>query len=224
VVRDGAGFYTSRILGAYLNEAAFLLAEGVGIERIDEALVDWGFDVGPLTLMDEVGLDVVASVGHLLLPVLGERMAGPLGLDGLLKDGRLGKKNLRGFYLYGEQKREKAVDRGVYSLLGIEPARELPKDEIASRCALQMVNEAAHCFGEGVLLCARDGDIGAILGWGFPAFRGGPFYYVDGLGAAEIVRRLESYQKAFGPRFAPAPVLTAMARAGGSFYGTPDPS
>jgi len=220
VVRDGPGFYTSRILGSYLNEASFLLAEGAAIECIDEALVEWGFPVGPLTLLDEVGIDVAARVGELLEQALGARMAAPPGIDGLLKDERLGKKNQRGFYVYeAGKKSDKSADRGVYALLGVEPGRGVPKHEIALRCALQMINEAAHCFGDGVVSSARDGDIGAIFGLGFPPFRGGPFHYVDRLGAAEVVRRLESYRETHGLRFAPAPVLREMAQTGRSFYG-----
>ena len=221
VVADGAGFYTSRILGPYLNEASFLIAEGVAIEVIDQALVKWGFPVGPITLLDEVGIDVGAKVGHILHEAFGERMTPSSGIDGLLKDQRLGKKNQRGFYAYGShEKGEREVDRSVYALLGVEPKRELPDAEIAQRCALQMINEAAYCFGEGILRSARDGDVGAIFGLGFPPFRGGPFRYVDVVGAAEVVRRLESYRTTFGARFAPAPVLVEMARTGSTFYGT----
>jgi 3-hydroxyacyl-CoA dehydrogenase/enoyl-CoA hydratase/3-hydroxybutyryl-CoA epimerase len=207
VVRDGAGFYTSRILGPYLSEASFLIGEGVAIERIDQALVEWGFPVGPITLLDEVGIDVGAKVGHVLHEAFGERMAPPPGVDGLLKDQRLGKKNQRGFYAYGaHDKGKKTVDSSVYALLGVQPTLELAAAEVAQRCALQMVNEAAHCFGEGILRSARDGDVGAIFGLGFPPFRGGPFHYVDALGA-------------FGARFAAAPVLLQMAETGGTFYG-----
>ena len=220
VVRDGAGFYTSRILGPYLSEASFLLAEGVAIERIDQALVDFGFPVGPITLLDEVGIDVGAKVGHVLHEAFGERMAPPPGIDGLLRDLRFGKKNQRGFYLYGERKKgDKRVDRSVYALLGVDPLRELPQAEIAQRCGLQMINEAMYCFGEGILRSARDGDIGAIFGLGFPPFLGGPFQYVDTVGAAELVRRLESYRVTLGQRFTPAPVLVEMAKSGASFYG-----
>lgn len=221
VVRDGAGFYTSRILGPYLSEASFLISEGVAIERIDQALVEWGFPVGPITLLDEVGIDVGAKVGHVLHEAFGERMAQPPGVDGLLKDQRLGKKNQRGFYSYGDQnKGPKTVDASVYALLGVQQKVELSASEIAQRCALQMVNEAAHCFGEGILRSARDGDLGAIFGLGFPPFRGGPLHYVDSVGASEIVRQLESYRALLGARFAPAPVLLQMAEGGGSFYGS----
>jgi 3-hydroxyacyl-CoA dehydrogenase/enoyl-CoA hydratase/3-hydroxybutyryl-CoA epimerase len=220
VVRDGAGFYTSRILGPYLNEASYLLAEGVPIERIDGALIKWGFPVGPMTLLDEVGIDVGAKVGHILRAAFGERMAPPPGVDRLLTDQRLGKKNQRGFYVYGAaRKSEKEVDRGVYALLSVEPTNELSEHEIAPRCALQMINEAAHCFGEGILRSARDGDIGAIFGLGFPPFRGGPFRYVDTVGARDVVRRLESYQGSLGARFAAAPILQEMANGNRTFYG-----
>ncbi len=222
VVRDGAGFYTSRILGPYLSEASFLLAEGVAIERIDQALVEWGFPVGPITLLDEVGIDVGAKVGHVLQDVFGERMAQPPGVDGLLKDQRLGKKNQRGFYTYGAslaKNSHKQVDASVYGLLGVQPNNPLASAAIAERCVLQMVNEAAHCFGDGILRSARDGDVGAIFGLGFPPFLGGPFHYADTLGAAELVRRLDSYRSTLGMRFTPAPVLLAIAEAGGSFHG-----
>jgi 3-hydroxyacyl-CoA dehydrogenase / enoyl-CoA hydratase / 3-hydroxybutyryl-CoA epimerase len=220
VVRDGAGFYTSRILGPYLNEASFLIAEGVPIEQIDEALVAWGFPIGPIALLDELGIDVGAKVSHILHDAFGARMALPPGVDALLKDQRFGTKNQRGFYVHGESKKaRRVVDPSVYSLLGVEPKRSLPAAEIAQRCALQMINEAAHCFGDGILRSARDGDVGAIFGLGFPPFRGGPFHYLDAVGVAEVVRRLEGYANLLGPRFAPAPVLVDLAKTGRSFYG-----
>lgn len=219
VVRDGAGFYSSRILGPYLNEASFLIAEGVPIEDIDAALVAWGFPIGPVALLDEIGIDVGANVSQILYEAFGARMTPPPGVEALLKDQRLGKKNQRGFYVYGEQKRaQRVVEPSVYSLLGVEPKRSQPAAEIAQRCALQMINEAAHCFGDGILRSARDGDVGAIFGLGFPPFRGGPFHYVDAVGVPEIVRSLEAYVSLLGPRFTPAPVLTELAKTGGSFY------
>ena len=220
VVRDGPGFYTSRILGAYLNEASFLIAEGVPIEQIDHALLAWGFPVGPITRLDEIGIDMAAKVGHVLHEALGPRMAPAPVIDALLKDGRLGKRNQLGFYSYGGKRNDaRIVDASVYSLLALGSKRELSGEEITQRCTLQMINEAAHCFGEGILRGARDGDIGAILGVGFPAFRGGPFHYLDMVGAADIVRRLERYASFLGPRFTPAPLLAQMAKLGGSFYG-----
>jgi 3-hydroxyacyl-CoA dehydrogenase/enoyl-CoA hydratase/3-hydroxybutyryl-CoA epimerase len=111
------------------------------------------------------------------------------------------------------------VDATVYGLLGVTPTNALPSETIAERCALRMVNEAAHCFGEAIVRSARDGDVGAIFGLGFPAFLGGPFHYADTLGAAELVRRLDGYRSTLGARFTPAPVLVDLAQAGGTFHG-----
>jgi len=220
VVRDGPGFYTSRILGPYLNEATYLVAEGVPIEIIDAALVRFGFPVGPLTLLDEVGIDVGVKVGKILHEAFGDRMAPPPGIERLVEDERFGKKNGRGFYDYATKKRgEREVDRSVYGVLGVEPKPDLAPSDSAERCVLQLVNEAVHCLGEGILRSARDGDIGAVFGLGFPPFRGGPFRYVDGIGAAEIVRRLERHEKAHGARFLPAPLLVELARKNGTFHG-----
>jgi len=227
VVRDGAGFYTSRVLGPYLNEASYLVSEGVPVDVIDRALENWGFPVGPLTLLDEVGIDVGEKVGKILHAAFGERMAPPPGVERLVEDQRLGKKNGRGFYDYAAKKRRgllgksskrRAVDPSVYAVLGVEPKADPPAGEVAQRCALMMVNEAVYCLAEGILRSARDGDIGAVFGLGFPPFRGGPFRYVDVVGATEIVRRLEGYEKSCGARFRPAPLLVEMARAGRTFY------
>ena len=224
VVNDGVGFYTTRILGPMMNEAAFILAEGVRIEDIDGALMDFGFPVGPITLLDEVGIDVGEKVGQITHAAFGDRMKPPPGFEKLIADQRFGRKNGRGFYRYdqagkGKKKGKKQVDETVYAVLGLSPGKELPKDEIAQRCALQFVNEACLCFGEGILRSARDGDIGAIFGLGFPPFRGGPFRYVDTVGAKEIVRRLERFRDRLGNRFAPAPVIVEMAKSGQTFHG-----
>ena len=219
VVNDGPGFYTTRVLAPMLNEAAFLLAEGVPIERVDTAMLDFGFPVGPIKLTDEVWIDVGAHVGGVLVSHLGDRLAGPEGVKKLLADERLGRKNGRGFYLYGDEKK-RGVDPSVYATLGVTPsATTFPIEEIQQRCALQFVNEAALCFGEGILRSARDGDVGGVFGLGFPPFRGGPFRFVDQTGAGEVVRRLEAFAGRHGKRFAPAPVLVEMSRTGATFHG-----
>jgi len=227
VVNDGVGFYTSRILGPYMNEAAWLVMDGVAIETLDRALVAWGWPVGPMTLLDEVGIDVAAHVGPILREAFGDRIEAPPSVGKLVADGRKGRKNEKGFYLYGEAARKlgkgKHVDESVYEALGVAvPAKgkgAVAVEEIQMRCSLQMVNEALHCHGEGILRSARDGDIGAIFGLGFPAFRGGPFRYVDSLGAGEALKRVEAYHGRFGKRWAPAPVLVEMAREKKRFYG-----
>jgi 3-hydroxyacyl-CoA dehydrogenase/enoyl-CoA hydratase/3-hydroxybutyryl-CoA epimerase len=222
VVKDGVGFYTSRSLAPYMNEAAHLVAEGVAIEAIDRAMVDWGFPVGPLQLLDEVGIDVGAHVAEIVHAAFGDRMLPPSGMRKLLEDDRRGRKNARGFYRYDAKGSKKdaprEVDASVYAALGVTPKTKLPAEEIQMRCALQMVNEALLCLGERILRTPRDGDVGAVFGLGFPPFRGGPFRYVDTLGAAEILRRMRGYEMRFGRRFAPASVLVDMARKGDRFY------
>jgi 3-hydroxyacyl-CoA dehydrogenase/enoyl-CoA hydratase/3-hydroxybutyryl-CoA epimerase len=217
VVNDGPGFYTSRILAPYMNEAAHLLAEGADIAELDRALVEFGFPVGPITLLDEVGIDVAQKVGPIMEAAFGKRMAAPRALEKVVAEGRLGRKNKKGFYTYEGKKKE--VDVSVYELLPHGKNRkQLDAREMAERCALQMVNEAVRCLEEGILRGARDGDVGAIFGLGFPPFLGGPFRYADSLGPSELLRRLEHYQEKYGERFTPAPSLVERAKAGRTFY------
>jgi len=189
VVQDKAGFYVNRILAPYMNEAAILLLAGEPIDKLDKALVNFGFPVGPMQLLDEVGIDVGAKIGPILQADLGERFAAPSAFSKLLDDGRLGKKADKGFYLYGKNakkgfmKKGKQVDESIYSLLNLKPAGSLSSDEIAKRCTYMMLNEAARCVDEGIVRNARDGDIGAIFGIGFPPFLGGPLRYIDKVGA-----------------------------------------
>lgn len=220
VVNDGVGFYTSRILAPYMNEAAYLLAEGVRVDALDDALVAWGFPVGPVQLLDEVGIDVAAHVGPIMQDAFGSRLTPPTVMEQLVKDDRKGRKNGRGFYRYGKAvpKGRKLVDDSVYAVLGVTADKVVPPEEMQMRCALAMVNEAARCLGEGILSSPRDGDIGAIFGLGFPPFRGGPFHYVDAVGAGEIVRRIETYERRFGERFTPAPLLVETAKRSSRFY------
>lgn len=217
VVNDGPGFYTSRILAPYMNEAAEILIEGASIEDVDGALTEFGMPVGPIVLMDEVGIDVAAKVGKILHEAFGQRMAPPKGLEVLVADGRLGRKTRKGFYTYDGKKKE--VDRRVYDLLpGGRSRRKTSRDEIADRVVLQMVNEAIRCLGEGILRSARDGDIGAIFGLGFPPFLGGPFRYADAIGPRPLLDRLERWHDRFGERWEPAPLLVEHARAGARFH------
>jgi 3-hydroxyacyl-CoA dehydrogenase/enoyl-CoA hydratase/3-hydroxybutyryl-CoA epimerase len=218
VVNDGPGFYTSRILTPYMNEAAHLLVEGARVEELDRALTDWGFPVGPMTLLDEVGIDVGQKVGKVMTQAFGERMQAPEALGKLVADGRLGRKSQKGIFLY-EKGKKGGVDPRVYQLLaGGRGQKSFDRAEIAERVALQMVNEAIHCLGEGILRSARDGDVGAVFGLGFPPFRGGPFRYADSLGTGALLERMEKLQAQHGPRFAPAPLLREKGRAGASFF------
>lgn len=221
VVGDGPGFYTTRILGPYLNEAAHGLVEGLSVEAIDADLIQAGFPVGPLALLDEVGIDVGTKVVKTLVDAFGQRLAPPPGLERLLDQGRLGRKNKKGFYDYqAKSSGKRSVDESVYRDLGlvkpptkkIRPQGLSQPDSIAERCTLMMVNEAVHCLGEGILRSARDGDIGAIFGLGFPPFLGGPFHFIDRHGSAEIVGRLRRLETKYGSRFAPAPLLEQGVR------------
>lgn len=220
VVKDGAGFYVNRILALYMNEAANILLAGEPVEKIDRALVKFGFPVGPVTLLDEVGIDVGAKISPILTAELGERFAAPAAFDKLLADGRKGKKTEKGFYLYGKaaKKGKKLVDESVYAVLGVTPAPALNSDEIASRCTAQMLNEAVRCLEEGIIASARDGDIGAIFGIGFPPFLGGPFRYIDKLGVNNLVATLRQLESRFGSRFTPCDTLLKMAEQGERFY------
>ena len=220
VVKDGAGFYVNRILVPYINEAGYLLGEGVAIDRIDKALRGFGFPVGPFALLDEVGLDVGAKVQPILHAAFGDRMK-PSGMaDTMLRDGRYGKKSGKGFYRYDAKakKGKKEVDESVYSLLRVSPDKQPPTDEIVDRCVLMMVNEAVRCLDEGVIRSARDGDIGAIFGIGFPPFLGGPFRYAQNQGIQKIVSKLESLEQRFGDRFKPADALVRLAEKRETFY------
>ncbi|RUO41437.1 fatty acid oxidation complex subunit alpha FadJ [Pseudidiomarina aestuarii] len=220
VVKDGAGFYVNRILAPYMNESARMALAGEPIDSIDKALVKFGFPVGPLKLMDEVGIDVAAKVAPIMEAELGDRFAAPAAFSKLLDDDRKGKKNKKGFYSYSGKKPGKQVDESVYSLLGIKPDAKINPAEIAQRAVMLMLNEAVYCLAEGIIRSPRDGDIGAIFGIGFPPFRGGPFRYMDALGIATVVKRLRQYEDEFGERFQPAPLLVEMAESGQTFYGT----
>ena len=218
VVQDGAGFYVNRILALYMNEAAQLLLEGQSIEHLDKALVKFGFPVGPMTLLDEVGIDVGAKISPILEKELGERFKAPAAFDKLLADDRKGRKNGKGFYLYGGKKKAKQVDETVYTVLGLKPGVDTEASEVAQRCVVQMLNEAVRCLEENIIANPRDGDIGAIFGIGFPPFLGGPFHYIDTLGAANLVKILENYQSRYGNRFEPATKLKQMADDGSRFF------
>jgi 3-hydroxyacyl-CoA dehydrogenase/enoyl-CoA hydratase/3-hydroxybutyryl-CoA epimerase len=219
VVRDGPGFYTTRTLSAYMNEAGLLLDENVAIEQIDAALVEFGFPVGPITLLDEVGIDVGGKVGLVLSQAFGHRMAPSQALRRVVDSGRTGRKGGSGFYRYDRRGKKGGVDPTVYDLIGEGRQRmPMPGGEIVERCTLAMVNEAVHCLQDGILRSPRDGDIGAVFGIGFPPFRGGPFRYIDSLGAEEVVRRLEELHARFAPRFRPAELLLDMVRGRQRFY------
>ena len=218
VVRDGPGFYTTRALASYMNEASWLLEQGANIEGMDRALTAFGFPVGPVTLLDEVGIDVGAKVAKVMHHHFGERMAPPPSMTQVLADGRQGRKNARGFYAYAGGRRT-GVDASVYALLPGGPSRRaFEPREMQERLVFAFLNESVLCLQEGILRSPRDGDVGAIFGLGFPPFLGGPFRYLDHLGARFAVETLEKLRAAHGQRFEPAPMLLDHARHGRRFH------
>lgn len=218
VVQDGAGFYVNRILAPYMNEAARLLLDGEPVEHLDKSLVKFGFPVGPITLLDEVGIDVGAKVAPILADELGERFTAPSAFDKLLDDGRKGRKSKKGFYKYTGGKKGKEVDSSVYHVLGITPQKSLSDADVVERCMYPMLNEAAWCLQDDIIRSPRDGDIGAIFGIGFPPFLGGPFRYMDSLGIKNVVEALERLEQQHGSRYAPCDLLRQMAKDNTRFY------
>ncbi|WP_391089541.1 fatty acid oxidation complex subunit alpha FadJ [Vibrio sp. NH-UV-68] len=216
VVKDCAGFYVNRILAPYMNEAAQVLMTGEPIEQLDTALLNFGFPVGPITLLDEVGVDIGAKIMPILVAELGERFQGPDVFDKLLNDGRKGRKSGKGFYSYKGKKKD--VDKSVYKLLGLKPESKMAEKEIAMRCVLPMLNEAVRCLDEGIIRSPRDGDIGSIFGIGFPPFLGGPFRYMDQIGIKKLVEIMNEHAQKYGDRFAPCDGLLTRAGVDARFY------
>ena len=145
-------------------------------------------------------------------------MMPPDALQAVVAAGRLGRKNGRGFYTY-QGKKKKEVDASVYDLLpGGRRRRAVPREDMAERLSLALCNEAARALGDGVVRSARDGDIGAVFGIGFPPFRGGPFRALDAMGARAAVDALSRLRDRHGARFEPAPLLLEQARGGGRFH------
>lgn len=214
---DGPGFVVNRILGPYMNESAFLLEEGNSIESLDKAMVDFGMPVGPMALLDEVGIDVAAKVAGILSEAFGARMEKSGVVDKLYADGRHGKKNGKGLYLYADGKRQ-GPDPTVYKLLGV--AKPHPADEKAAveRMVLSMVNEASLILAEKIVGSAGELDLAMIMGTGFPPFRGGLLRYADSLGLPYIASRLDELSARVGPRFRPNEPLQRLASRDGKFY------
>ncbi|MEX2467864.1 MAG: 3-hydroxyacyl-CoA dehydrogenase NAD-binding domain-containing protein, partial [Gemmatimonadota bacterium] len=225
VVGDGPGFLVNRILGPYLNEGGFLLGDGVTIETIDAVAKEFGMPMGPLRLVDEVGIDVSRHAGAALHEALGERLEPSPALLAIGESDRLGRKDGRGFYRY-EKGKEQGVDDSVYADLhmsppsgggGLQGAGPDPMD-IRRRLVLPMINEAARILEEGIAGSAADVDLAMIMGTGFPPFRGGLLRFADLVHPRAVLDRLETFERTHGGRFAPAPLLTRLASEDRGFY------
>ena len=219
VVGDSPGFYVNRVLAPYMNEAVQLLKEGAAVETVDETMRAAGFPVGPLKLLDEVGLDVAGSVQQVLAPVFARRGIELQGTAALPEAGLLGRKGGEGFYRYGRGGPN--VNPRVHALLGARAGNGPQPGEIRKRLLALLLNEAAFTLQEGVLQGALDGDAGAVFGFGFPPFLGGPFQLLDSRGIGTVLAELDELKETHGDRFEAAPLLREMASSGASFYGGP---
>lgn len=214
---DGPGFVVNRILGPYMNESGFLLEEGNSIESLDEAMLNFGMPMGPIALLDEVGIDVAAKVAGILTEAFGARMEKSGVVEKLYADGRHGKKNGKGLYLYENGKRQ-GPDPSVYGVLGIRNPHPADAAAVVERMVLAMINEASLILDEKIVGSPGELDLAMIMGTGFPPFRGGLLRYADSLGLPHIVARLEELSARAGRRFAPNEPLKRMAERNGTFY------
>lgn len=219
IVNDGPGFLVNRILMPYLNEAVLLLDEGSRIDEVDRVLLQFGMPMGAFILIDEIGIDISHKVADILHAGLGERVK-PAPLLGILhKDGYLGKKNGRGFYLYTGRTRG-GPDASIYGKVAVKSGAggKKTEKEIIDRPVLLMIKEAALCLEETIISAPDLLDAALIFGIGFPPFRGGLLRYADSIGAQALVAGMERYAALYGDRFAPPASLVAMAKMGKRFY------
>jgi len=217
VVADRPGFWVNRILSPYLAEATRMVSEGVPMEVVDRVAVRYGFPVGPITLLDEVGLDVAGKGAGVMHEAFGDRLKPVPALAKLLEAGYLGRKVGKGFYRYVDGKKAEP-DPEAYRLAGAEPLASVDEGTVERRLVYSLLNEAVRAEAEGVVRQPRDGDVGAIFGIGFPPFRGGPLRALDAAGAPAVVTALEELAGRYGARFDPAPTLVERAASGLRYY------
>ncbi len=217
VVRDQPGFLVNRILLPYLLEAVRLFTAGADVEDLDESMLDFGMPMGPLRLLDEVGLDVACDVGRTLCAAFPDRMRMPGAFAQLLDAKIKGKKSGSGFYEYRNGQMA-GVNRFALGLREAEDKAGLTREQLQERMVLLMVNEAARCLDERIVEDPRDVDLAMIMGTGFAPFRGGPLRYADSVGISRITESLQQLSKSGDPQFAPCERLVEMVRENRKFY------
>ncbi len=226
VVNDARFFYANRCIIPYVNEGVRMVAEGVEPALIENAARQLGFPLGPLQLVDETSIDLGVKIAKATKAAMGDAYPESPADDVLfrLADlGRLGRKAKAGFYAYDE----KGKRQGLWPELRDHwPPRDEqpPLTEVQHRLAMIQTLEAVRAFEEGVLTDIREGDVGAILGWGFMPWSGGPFSWLDMLGAARALEICDGLAASHGPRFAPPALLREMAGSGETFYGRFQPA
>jgi 3-hydroxyacyl-CoA dehydrogenase / enoyl-CoA hydratase / 3-hydroxybutyryl-CoA epimerase len=223
VVSDSRGFFANRCVGAYILEGHLMLREGVPPAMIENAGKAAGMPVGPLSLNDEVALDLALKIVKATEAQVGAQAVAPAQKELLVRlvegEGRLGRKNRKGFYDYPENG-PKRLWPGLKDLqqTRLDPER-IDFGELKSRLLVTQALEAARAVAEGVITDPREADVGSILGFGFAPFTGGVLSFVDGMGAERFVALCETLRAKHGDRFAPPPILAEMAATGQSFYG-----
>jgi 3-hydroxyacyl-CoA dehydrogenase/enoyl-CoA hydratase/3-hydroxybutyryl-CoA epimerase len=242
VVQDSPGFLVNRVLFPYLLEAAEMFQSGVGAEEIDQALLQWGMPMGPLRLIDEIGVDITVDIADTLEKAFGARDRAPEILRKMYDAKMLGRKSGGGFYKYeGKQQTPNETleewrghsERSEAEPNAVEEPREATsqaaergpstplrsaRDDITNRLTFLMVNEAARCLEEKVVATAEDADYGMVLGTGFPTFRGGPLRYAESYGLEKLVAEMDGIQTRAGEKFAPCDLLRQHAQNGTTFY------
>jgi 3-hydroxyacyl-CoA dehydrogenase / enoyl-CoA hydratase / 3-hydroxybutyryl-CoA epimerase len=217
VVKDSPGFLVNRVLMPYLIEAGHLFERGARVEDIDETMLDFGMPMGPLRLIDEVGLDVCHHVATDLAAKFSDRMHAPAVLGKMIQAGLLGKKSGQGFYCHGG-KSDGDVNPHVDEYYHDASCAGLSRDVLRNRMVLLMVNESARCLEEGVVSEPRDVDFGMILGTGWAPFLGGPLRFADSVGIAQLVNEMKQLAGQGDLRFTPCKLLQSMSSDGRKFY------
>lgn len=221
-VKDVPGFYVNRCLGPFLVEVSALVRDGVQLEALDKAMENFGMPVGPITLADEVGVDVTSHVANFLSRAdLGVRMeGGDVSLmEDMIQKGWLGKKTGQGFYTYKGKKKTISPEVKAYANAFKTRDLGLKEKEIQDRIVSRFVNEAAKCLEDDIISDPVVGDIGMVFGTGFAPFRGGPFRYLDTVGVDNYVGMMNGFAEKYGPQFEPCQILKDYAASGKKFHG-----